>query len=99
MSEKVISKEQVEKTAGLARIQINEQEQEEFARELALILDNFKDINDIDVSDVEPFDHYELTENNLRDDEVNLASEETNELIKKNFPGRQDDYLKVKAVL
>lgn len=66
---------------------------------MAVILDNFKDINEIDVSEVESFDHYDLIENDLRDDEVNEASDETKELIRKNFPERDGDHLKVKAVL
>ncbi len=99
MSEKIISKEQVQKTAGLARIQISGKEQEQFAGEMAVILDNFKDISEIDVSKVENFDHYELAGNNLRDDELDMASDETKELIRKNFPEREGDHLKVKAVL
>ena len=98
MSDK-ISKEQVDKTAKLARIQLTEKEEEKFAGEMAIILDNFKDINDIDVSGVESFDHYDLIENDLRDDEVEEVSDETKELIRKNFPDRKDNYLKVKAVL
>lgn len=99
MPEKIISKEQVERTASLARIQLSDEEQEKFAEEMAVILDNFKDISEIETSEIESLDHYELAENNLREDEIDLASDETKELIKKNFPSREDDYLKVKAVL
>ena len=99
MSEKIISKEQVDKTAKLARIQLTEKEQEKFTEEMAVILDNFKDINEIDTSEIESFNHYELVENNLRNDEIEEASDVTKKIIKKNFPDKKDDYLKVKAVL
>lgn len=100
MTEKqIISKEQIKKTAQLARININEQEEEKFTKEIGAILEYFKDISEVEDQEIEKIDHYDLQKNQLRRDEAREKDEEKKENIRKQFPKRKDDYLDVKAVL
>jgi aspartyl-tRNA(Asn)/glutamyl-tRNA(Gln) amidotransferase subunit C len=100
MTEKqIISKEQIKKTAQLARINIDEKEEEKFAKEIGSVLEYFKNISEVEAREIEKIDHYDLQKNQLRKDEAKEKDEEKKEDIRKQFPKRKDDYLKVKAVL
>lgn len=94
-----ISKEQVNKVAKLSRINISETEQEKFARDLSGILDNFQDLSHLAVTDVTSVNFLATKENQLRQDEPRQNQEAEKENIKNQFPEREDNYLKVKAVL
>lgn len=98
---KTISKQEIEKVAKLARINLTEPEKEKFSRELSDVLDNFKELSQLDLSeaDVEKVKHLEIEENQVRQDEIIECSEKEKENIRGQFPDRKDDYLKVKAVL
>lgn len=85
--------------AKLARINISETEQEKFSQDLSGILDNFKDLNQLDVSQVQPVNFLAVEENQLRKDQARENQEDEKEKIRKQFPDRKDNYLKVKAVL
>lgn len=95
----IISKEEVQKVAKLARINVTEQEQERFARDLSGILEHFQDLNQLDVSDVETINFLATEANQVREDEPQENKEAEKERIRKQFPEREDNYLKVKAVL
>ena len=100
MSEKqIISEEQIKKTAQLARINLNKSEEEKFANEIGSILDYFKNISEVETENIEKIDHYNLRRNQLREDKAVEKDEAKKENIRKQFPKRKDDYLKVKAVL
>ena len=99
MPEKNISKEEIRKVSQLARIEISQKEEEKFAKEINSILEYFKDLSQVDVMETGGFDHYCLQENKFREDEVENLQEEAKEGIRKLFPEREGNYLKVKAVL
>lgn len=94
-----ISKEEVQKVAKLGRINISDQEQEKFAKDLSGILDHFKDLSQLDISDAEPVNFLATEENQVREDVERDNGEDEKENIKKQFPDREGNYLKVKAVL
>lgn len=98
---RIISKEDVEKVAGLARIEIDENEKEKFAGQLSDILGYFKELSQLDLGsgDFEKVKHLDTDENQARKDELIEYSEEERENIRKQFPDRKENYLKVKAVL
>jgi len=47
MTEKIITKKEVEYVAKLAKLEFNEEEKEEFASQLNSILDYFKKLNEL----------------------------------------------------
>jgi len=54
MTEKIITKKEVEYVAELAKLEFNEEEKEEFTSQLNSILDYFKKLNELDTDKVEP---------------------------------------------
>lgn len=102
MSEKkIITKRDVEKVAGLARVEIDESEKEKFAQQLSDVLGYFNELSQLDLkgADVEEVKHLNIDDNQARDDEVRQCAESDREKIRQQFPERKNNYLKVKAVL
>jgi aspartyl-tRNA(Asn)/glutamyl-tRNA(Gln) amidotransferase subunit C len=95
----ILSQDEIRKVAQLARVELSEKEQEKFADELSSILDYFKDLSSADTSQALVFDHYELEENQFREDQAVVLEENEKEGIRKLFPQRQENSLKVKTVL
>jgi len=63
-----LSIEQVAKVAGLARLKLSPEEQEQMAAQLARVLDYVEILNEVDTDDVEPMAHAVEVTNVLRDD-------------------------------
>lgn len=102
MSEnKIILKKDVEKVAALARVEVSEDEKEKFAGQLSDILGHFKELSQLDLenADFEKVKYLDTNENQARKDELVGCSEKEREDIRKQFPDRKENYLKVKAVL
>ncbi|MEA2006588.1 MAG: Asp-tRNA(Asn)/Glu-tRNA(Gln) amidotransferase subunit GatC [Patescibacteria group bacterium] len=97
--EKIISSEDVEKIASLARIEIDSDEKGKFAKEISSILEYFKDLNTVGTSGRERFDYYELLKNQFRVDEIDQIEDEEKQAIRDLFPDRKVNHLKVKEVL
>ena len=97
-----IDKKQVERIAELARINLNEEEKEKFAKELSRVLDYFKTIKKINTEDVAPTFQATGIENVLREDEEEKIEkrerDKMRERILKNVPEKENDYIKVKSV-
>lgn len=60
----------IDYVANLARIELSDQERDRFASQLEGILGYFEQLNQVDVSDVEPMAHAFQVENVLREDEA-----------------------------
>ena len=84
----MISKEEVEHIAKLARLGLTEKEIGKFQKELSLILDYVEKLKEVDVSKVEPTSHPLKVENVMRKDEVSKFNKK---LI--------DGHLKVRSIL
>lgn len=85
----------VENLAGLARIELSEEEKKELLSDMDSILGYVKQIEDMKVEDVEP--EYSVY-NVVREDESDQR-EFGKELITSQFPDSQDGFLKVKKIL
>ncbi|MES3031790.1 MAG: Asp-tRNA(Asn)/Glu-tRNA(Gln) amidotransferase subunit GatC [Patescibacteria group bacterium] len=85
----------VENLAALARIELSEDEKIDLLKDMKGILDYVKQIEDVQVADTEP--EYK-TYNVWREDKID-SREFSSEIIKKQFPDTQDDFLKVKKIL
>lgn len=94
----MISKEQVEHIAKLARIKLKEDEIEKYQKDLSEILEYFNVLQEVDVSRVKPLTHSIALANISRED---VARPGTPELVQKlidMFPSVRDRFLRVKAI-
>ena len=91
----MISREQVQHIAKLARLGLTEKEIEKYQKELSSILDYFEKLKGVKVSGVEPTSHSIKVENVMRQDEA----KESNKRLIELAPDKKDDYLKVKPIL
>ena len=94
----MLSKDQVQKIAQLARIEITSEEAEKYSKELSDILGFVEKLNEANTEGVEPIAHITGAKNITRGDKVIEYSKETKEGIISNFPEKKDRFDKVKAV-
>ena len=85
----------VENLAELARIELTEDEKKDLLVDMDSILGYVKQINEIEVGDVEP--EYQVY-NVWLPDEI-APRDFSHELITKQFPDSKDGFLKVKKIL
>jgi aspartyl-tRNA(Asn)/glutamyl-tRNA(Gln) amidotransferase subunit C len=65
-----IDRELVERIARVARLELAEDEIEKFTKQLKVILEAFRELDDVDTEGVEPSFHPQELSNVLREDEV-----------------------------
>jgi aspartyl-tRNA(Asn)/glutamyl-tRNA(Gln) amidotransferase subunit C len=96
MAEK-IDAEQVRKVAKLSRLELTEQEIEEFAGQLSAIIEYVEKMNELDTDNVKPLAHCLPVSNVFRTDQVkeSLGTEKT----LANAPQQDGDYFKVPKIL
>jgi aspartyl-tRNA(Asn)/glutamyl-tRNA(Gln) amidotransferase subunit C len=70
MTEKIITKKEVEYVAKLAKLEFSEGEKEEFTSQLNSILDYFKKLNELDTERIEPTAYVISLPNLLNEDVV-----------------------------
>jgi aspartyl-tRNA(Asn)/glutamyl-tRNA(Gln) amidotransferase subunit C len=93
-----LSRDDVLKLARLSRLRLTEEEIDKYQTELSEILDYVQQLDNVDVSGIEPT--YQVTglKNIMRDDKL-VDYDETQEELLKNAPSTQDAQFKVKRVL
>ena len=94
----MLNKQEVQKIAQLARIEITDEEAEKYSKELSDILGFVEKLNGADTESVEPIAHITGARNVVREDKIIEYSDETKEGIINNFPEKKDRFNKVKAV-
>jgi len=96
MSEK-IDRDVVKKVAKLARLDLSEEEIDEFTGQLRSILEYVEKMNELDTDGVEPLAHCLAISNVLRADEVreSLGTEKT----LSNAPDQDGEFFKVPKIL
>ena len=90
-----MTKEEILRIAGLARIEFKDSELGRFMNDFNKILKYFEKLNEVPTENVSPF---ELKEENIyREDEVSKF--EDRDKILKNAPERQGDFFKVRKII
>jgi len=95
----MISKQEVEHIAKLARLGLTEKEIEKFQRELSKILDYIEKLKEVDISKVEPTSHSILVENIMRIDELKKEKIEIGKKLVEMAPEKKSGFLKTKSIL
>jgi len=95
--DRMIDRETVKNVAKLARLGLSEEEIDIFGSQLSVILENIAILREADVSGVSPTSHASRLTNVMRDDVPQPSYPP--ELLLANAPDREDNYLKVPAVL
>jgi len=93
----MISKEEVERIANLARLEISEDEKKLYAEQLSAVLDYVDKLKKVPTLTVEPLLNITGQKNVFREDKI--TNEVRREEMLKNAPSVEDGYIKVKAVL
>ena len=96
----MVTKEEVQRIAKLARLGLTEGEVEKFQKELSLILDYVEKLKEADVSAVEPTSHPLKVENIMRADKERLGAESANpRKLVEIAPDKKEEYIRVKQIL
>ena len=95
----MISKQQVQHIAKLARLDVSPKQAIKMQKELAGILDYIDQLSEVDVSKVLPMFHSGGLVNVYRDDKSNRAGVDTIKQILEQLPDQERDFAKVQQVL
>ncbi len=93
----MINREQVNKVANLARLDLTTEEQEQMTAQMSSILEYFEQLSELDTSDVEPTTRAIDVSNVTRPDELRLYPDR--EAILKEAPDQDGDFFKVPKIL
>lgn len=93
-----ITREDILKLAQLARIDVSDQEVDEFSGELSAILQYVEQLADVDIHGLEPTSQVTGLVNVTRKDEIKHYGYEPTELLK-NVPAVEQNQLKVKRMI
>jgi aspartyl-tRNA(Asn)/glutamyl-tRNA(Gln) amidotransferase subunit C len=93
----MISLDETKHIAGLARVGVTEKDLDKFSHDLSAILDWMKQLEELNLENVEPTAHISGVKDVLRQDKINEFLDEK-EIIKL-FPEEKDGYNKVKSIL
>lgn len=94
----MISKEETEHIAKLARLGLSEEEIAKYQKDLSSILEYIEQLNKVDVCGVEPFTHSIGVSNVTRPDIKHRKPKDRTDKLLKLMPEEKDGYLKVKSV-
>lgn len=92
----MITIEDVEHVAKLARLELSEEEKEKFTHQLGAVLEHVEKMNEVDTTNVEPMNHPINFTNVMRED--NKIYENTREELMMNAPDIEGDFFKVPKI-
>lgn len=92
----MITIEDVEHVAKLARLELSEEEKIKFTTQLGDVLKYVEQMNEVDTSNVEPMAHAVDFVNVMRDDIVNY--EQTHDELMQNAPDSENGFFKVPKI-
>lgn len=95
----MISKEQVEHIAKLARIKLGSNETEKFQKDLSEILDYFSLLNELDADKIQPMIHSVKGKNVLRQDIARTADPVLSQELLNAAPESEQGFIKVRSIL
>lgn len=94
----MLNKEKLKHLKELARIELTEEELEQYARELNQILEYVSSLEKLDLKNVQPMTGGTVLQAPLREDKPSRPLEEKKQIRDKIiilFPDQQDDFLKI----
>ena len=94
----MITKEEVEKIAKLARLGLEEKEIEKLQKELSSVLDYFDKLKKVDTSKIEPTTHSVIVENVYREDKTVGTESDTKNNLREAAPDKKGGFIKVKSI-
>ncbi len=93
----MLNREQVHKVALLARLELTEAEEDQYARQMSSILDYFEQLSELDTQNVEPttraIDMSNITRIDAQSSYQNLAG------IYEAAPDREEEFFKVPRIM
>ena len=96
----MLTKTEVEKIAGLARLKLEEKEKEKFTEDLSSIIGYIQKLSEVNVEKVEPMTGGTDLESVARqDDETTISDPEMRKQMLNAAPNREEDYFKVPTIL
>ena len=87
----------IEKVAGLARLQLSEEEKEIFQKQLDQILTHMEQLDRLDTTGIEPTSHAIPIHNAFREDETRSSSPKKE--VMDIAPAEEDGYFKVPRII
>jgi len=94
----MISREEVQHIAKLARLELTEQEIEKMQKELSSVLDYIEKLKEVDVSGIESKVRATDLENVMRTDEAGNFDPGMSEKLLNEAPEKKGNHIKVKSV-
>jgi len=95
----MINKEVIDEVAKLARLGLSQEEVKKMGNELSSILDFFKSLDEIDVSQVTPAFYLIPLKNVMREDKAEKRDKKEVDKILSEIPSKEGKYVKVKEIL
>ncbi len=92
----MITIQDVEHVAKLARLDITEEEKVKFSKQLGDVLKYVEQMNEVDTSNVEPLSHVVDFNNVMREDEIHYDC--TKEQLMMNAPDEENGFFKVPKI-
>ena len=92
----MISIKDTQHVAKLARLELTEEEQENYTKQLGSILSYIEKLNEVDTTGIEPMAHSVKISNIMREDVV--VQDFTREEMLKNAPCEEDGFFKVPKI-
>jgi aspartyl-tRNA(Asn)/glutamyl-tRNA(Gln) amidotransferase subunit C len=93
-----LTREDILKLARLARLDVTDDEVEEYSKELSAVLDYVERLNTVDIEGLEPTLQITGLENVTRDDVVQDYGYKVEDL-RKNLPAEEKDHIKVNRMV
>lgn len=94
----MLSKEETEHIAKLARLGLEPAEVAKYQRDLSAILGYIEKLQEVDIEGVKPFTHSIEVSNIGRTDKKNERAQEELDKLCSQMPQTKDGYLKVKSI-
>ena len=92
----MISLEDTQHVAKLARLELSEEEKENYTKQLSSILSYVEKLNEVDTTGIEPMAHSVKISNVMREDVV--VQDFTRDEMLKNAPCEEDGFFKVPKI-
>jgi len=93
-----LNRDDIVKLAHLARLELSDEEIDEYASELSAILGYVEQLQNVDVDDLRPTNQVTGLTNVMRDDEIIDYGYKAEELLK-NVPSVKNNLIKVKRII